>query len=145
MSGGIVGSGSSGTVFKLSKDGSSYEVLHHFSAGPWFHLPGVIQASDGKLYGTTASYGDDGAGDAIFKLNKDGSDYTVLRSGDMGSPRAPLLEGSDGALYGISYSAGAVFKLNKDGTGYRILHGVSYSTAALIEGTDGALYGTSPE
>src|ERR1041385_351752 len=43
------------------------------------------------------------------------------------SPRAPLIEGTDGLLYGTSYGgapgdSGTVFELNKDGSGYRVLH-----------------------
>ena len=72
------------------------------------------------------------------------------------SPDAPLLQGSDGALYGTTYYGGAsnvgvVFKLNQDGTAYRALHsfaGLAASDgerplAGLVEGTDGVLYGTT--
>jgi uncharacterized repeat protein (TIGR03803 family) len=42
-------------------------------------------------------------------------------------PRAPLIEGRDGKLYGTTESsgsndAGTVFKLNKEGSGYGMLH-----------------------
>src|SRR5260370_42269736 len=53
------------------------------------------------------------------------------------NPEAPLIQGSDGALYGTTYyggasNAGAVFKLNQDGTGYRVLH--SFAAFAGGEG-----------
>ena len=71
----------------------------------------------------------------MFKLNKDGSGYAILRSfrfiGDDGKfPRAALLEGSDGALYGTTVSGGSrgdgtVFKLNKSGGSYAVLQSFS--------------------
>jgi uncharacterized repeat protein (TIGR03803 family) len=62
---------------------------------------GVVEGKDGVFYGTTSSGG--GAG-TVFRVNKDGSDYAVLRSissagGDGQYPRAAVVEGSDGALY----------------------------------------------
>src|SRR5262245_29792953 len=86
--------------------------------------------------------------------------YRVLHSfgkpGPGSLPRATLLQGSDGALYGTAQHGGkndfgTVFKVNIDGTGYsalvhfdRATNG-AYPWAGLIQGTDGALYGTTPE
>src|SRR5438552_608949 len=59
-----------------------YIVLRNFTgregdgASP---LGGVIEASDGALYGTTETGGSSILG-TIFKLNKDGSGYAVLYS-----------------------------------------------------------------
>src|SRR5437667_288151 len=116
----------------------------------------LLQASDGVLYGTTSRGGilydpqlsmDAWGGfGTVFKLNPDGRVYGVNlgrsvfrcfrrfdRNGGEGFyPRASLLEGSDGALYGTTayggiteavtgYSFGTVFRLNKDGGGYTVL------------------------
>src|SRR5438093_7124177 len=48
------------------------------------------------------------------------------------TPKAPLIEGSNGALYGTTSGdfaggGGTVFKLNKDGSAYLLLH--SFTTA----------------
>src|SRR6266540_2626035 len=71
------------------------------------------------------------------------------------NPRAPLIEGSDGKLYGTttaggSYNLGTVFRLNKDGSGQIVLHSFSNVSgdvkgpaAGLAEGSDGVLYGTT--
>jgi uncharacterized repeat protein (TIGR03803 family) len=71
------------------------------------------------------------------------------------SPESPLIEGTDGALYGTTYGGapgdiGTVFKINKDGSGYCVLHRFgsiendgSNPSAALLEASDGALYGTT--
>lgn len=161
---GAGGAHSAGTVFRLNKDGSGYAILHQFGnpemdgAGP---VASVVEASDGSLYGTTESGGSHGVG-TVFRLEEDGSGYTVLhsfgsRGSDGAAPRAALVEGSDRALYGTTPSGGSseggggtVYKLQKDGTGYTLLHVFPSNQAdgwgpgaALVEGHDGALYGTT--
>ncbi|MCI0540207.1 MAG: hypothetical protein L0Z50_33800 [Verrucomicrobiales bacterium] len=167
------GSSGVGTVFKLHQDGSGYSIVLSFSAslGDGWEPVGLVQGSDGTLYGTMRLGGLTNANIAnglgtIFKLNKDGIGYAVLRrftgaSGDGIGPTAVLVEGSDGVLYGTTAyggianasdpnGRGTVFKLNKDGSGYTVLHGFAgaggdgaYPWAALVEGKDGALYGTT--
>ncbi|PYI88223.1 MAG: hypothetical protein DME26_03945 [Verrucomicrobia bacterium] len=149
-----------GTVFKLSKDGSGYAVIHTFSGSGGDGAPPdtrLMKGSDGALYGTTQS---GGCGDGtLFRLNEDGNNYTVLHgfslTGGDGSQPNPVLQASDNKLYGTTYSGGAygcgtVLKLNHDANGYTILHSFkggagagSQSEATLIEARDGALYGTT--
>lgn len=150
-----------GTVFKLNKDGTGYQVLHSFKGSPadGSGPAGLLEASDGALYSTTFLGGDFNLG-CIFRLNKDGTGHTNLHSlngSDGARPNAGLIEASDQLLYGTSTSggnqgAGAVFRLSKDGGNFAVLY--SFSTtggdgqhpyAALLEGTDGALYGTTYE
>ena len=158
------GSTNQGTIFKLNKDGSGYAVLRSFTgrggdgAYPYASL---TQASDGALYGTTAGGGTTNLG-TVFRLNKDGSNYRVLRSfmgteGDGSDSYAGLIEGKDGDLYGITKNGGItnqgiVFKLNKDGSGYTVLYRFTGSGgdasrpaagARLTEASDAALYGTT--
>jgi uncharacterized repeat protein (TIGR03803 family) len=155
-----------GTVFKLSADGSEYQILHCFGLedGDGGAPSGLIEGSDGALYGTTARGGTHHDG-TIFKIGKDGGDYTILqhkfefRWGLRGSePLASLLEATDGKLYGttsrggVNAALGTAFRIDRDGSNFEALHffgtlstdGVR-PTAGLIEGTDGALYGTTLE
>lgn len=142
-----------GVVYSCNRDGSDYAVLHSFdgirSGGDGSEPQGVIEGSDGWLYGTTKSGGKPGSRDiamftelgagTVFKLKKDGSAYVVLRrfTGDGGEgiePWAGLVEGHDGALYGTTFEDGrehqgvfgaghgTVFKLNKDGSAFKVLH-----------------------
>jgi uncharacterized repeat protein (TIGR03803 family) len=152
-----------GTVYKLNKDGSGYSVLHHFGLGSDGIEPmsALLEGSDGALYGTTImAVG--GAG-AVFKLNKDGSGYTILHyfgsiGNDGQTPKVPLIEGNDGMLYGTTsfgggyYGNGALFKLNKDGSEYSVIYRFqdtasptdgSDPVAGLVQGKDGAFYGTT--
>jgi uncharacterized repeat protein (TIGR03803 family) len=154
------GSNYVGTVFRLNKDGSVYTVLHNFDGYDGYWPEGVVEASDGALYGTSFQ-GGPGPG-TIFKMNADGSSVSVIHtfgstiSGFDGlDPEAPLIEGSDGAIYGTTASggtndSGTVFKLNRDGSGYNVLH--SFGSIGgdgqnpydrLVEGSDGVLYGTT--
>src|SRR4029453_4785074 len=95
-----------GSVFRVTKDGSGYAILHSFSNREGIEpAAGLLEASDGALYGTTSGGGEEGG--AIFKLNKNGSGFTLLHSfnsrvGDGAAPSCQLIEGSDGALYGTT-------------------------------------------
>ncbi|MFO1513744.1 MAG: choice-of-anchor tandem repeat GloVer-containing protein [Verrucomicrobiota bacterium] len=117
----------------------------------------LMEASDGKLYGTTASGGTAGKG-ALFRVNKDGSDLHVLKSfglatDDAQRPVAALIEASDGLLYGTSSEGGAlgrgtVYQLDKGGSNFVVLHHFAgtngaYPEAKLLEASDGWLYGTA--
>ena len=155
------GVGGVGTVFKLNQDGSGFAVLKNFDApttggGSYARL---TQADDGVLYGTTYLGGNGNAG-TVFKLNPDGSGFTVLKHFDNsttgGHPTAALIQGRDGALYGTAlyggtFFSGTIFKLNTDGTRFTVLKHLNASTtgaypqARLLLATDGALYGTATE
>lgn len=152
-----------GTVFRLGKDGSGYERIFSFAAGVTANIPldGVIQGSDGWLYGT-ASAGGVAAVGAVFKLSTNGLDYQVVRSfqnttNDGQIPYGGVIEGRDGFLYGTTTAGGkngnrgVVYQLSRDGSTYEVLHHFGgsiggdgrQSNASLFEGSDGALYGTT--
>lgn len=168
-----------GSVFRINKDGSGYQVLYSFSTDPndgIEPLDRVIEGSDGVLYGTTSGGGQNALG-TVFRINKDGSNYEILHSfslGDIGVvPETALLEASDGVLYGTTSQCGdgssnscnfdfyiggpTIFKINKDGTGFTnvlFLKSVRNPederqtilrkpSSSLIEGIDGYLYGNA--
>ena len=155
------GSYSNGTVFVIERNGAGYRTLHSFAAGAGdgsFPSAGLLEGSDGRLYGVTAFGGASNAG-TIFALNHDGSNYTILlhfSSGpsDARGPQGSLLESRDGRLYGMAGGGtngqGAVFGVNKDGTGFVVLRSLlasstdaAYPQGPLIEGSDDALYGAA--
>jgi uncharacterized repeat protein (TIGR03803 family) len=152
-----------GALFKLNPDGTGFSVLKIFAFGPdisaegGYPRAGLLQGTDGALYGTTAGGGNIGAG-TVFKMNPDGSSLTVLADLDFystgGPPLGQLVQGMDGALYGTNEQGGSsgfgtAFRLNRDGTGFTVLHDFDYDNSGgyleggLARGADGALYGTA--
>ncbi len=138
------GTTSDGAVFRLNKDGTGYEVLRSF-VGPTegaFLYAGLIQATDGRLYGTAFNGGTDLSG-TVFGMDTDGANFAVLHHFDLvndgGSVYAGVTEGPDGFLYGTTQAGGSVgtgsgtiFKVAKNGTGFSVLY-------TLTAATDGGL------
>ncbi len=159
--GGLANQGGFGTLFKVTPAGQ-FTVLYTFcvkascadgsnpSAPP-------IQASDGRLYGTTQSGGTHGAGTVyVFEgTGKIKTMYSFVRNpGDLGTiGPANLLQASDGNLYGTTSSGGpadegTVFKISPTGGFSTIYQFCSESNCtdgagpvSLIQGPDGNFYG----
>ncbi|MBI4326948.1 MAG: hypothetical protein HY674_17040 [Chloroflexi bacterium] len=150
-------------MFKISKNGSGYSDLYSFSGNDpsgdsLLHPFELLVGSDGALYGMSHWIGmpsaPGGNHAAVFKLNKDGSGLKVLRTfvtaseyGEWFDPGGPLIEGSDGALYGTMLIQNetngtlfTVFRLARDGSDYRILNQHTGFRGCLLEGSDGMLY-----
>jgi uncharacterized repeat protein (TIGR03803 family) len=105
------GTNGAGVLFRVNPDGSNFQVIHSFSGNNGgFPYAGVIQGSDGALYGTTVSGAANGDG-VVYKVNTDGSNFQVLYTftggNDGALPYAGVIQGSDGALYGTTESGGA--------------------------------------
>jgi len=110
----------------------------------------AIYASDGNYYGFVQGTG--GATSYVYRVTPSGSFtklYTFPNSAFMQFNSVPLLQGSDGNLYGTTPTGGA----NGTGTIYRLTLTGQYTLlytfpkdnysypAALIEASDGNLYG----
>jgi len=165
---------SQGTVFQIASSGA-LTTLYQFCLG--FECPdglaamsGVIVASDGNLYGT--AYSGAGAGwsqglgngGTVFKLTPGGNETTlygfclaVENCPDGYGPRAGLVQGSDGNLYGSTYLSGAygdygtIFKITLGGNLTTLYSFCAVSgcpdganpQAQLIQANDGNFYGTT--
>jgi uncharacterized repeat protein (TIGR03803 family) len=122
------GSNGVGTVFGLDTNGTGFSVLHHCATnGLDGKSPynGLAEGCDGALYGTT-SMGGTNDGGTVFRLNKDGSAYTVLccftgQNGDGSGAFADPVFGPDGALYGTTRNGGT----NAQGTVFALRWGES--------------------
>jgi uncharacterized repeat protein (TIGR03803 family) len=99
-----------GTIFRISTSGL-FKKIYTFGQGtnaPCFPFDGLIQATDGKLYGTTGYGGTMNSG-TIFSLNSAGS-LTVLHSFDWADGAVPygsLVQATDGNFYGSTTEGGA--------------------------------------
>ncbi|HEV3059918.1 MAG TPA: choice-of-anchor tandem repeat GloVer-containing protein, partial [Vicinamibacterales bacterium] len=150
-----------GTVFRVTSSGE-YAQLYQFSGGAdgGHPLAPLALSTDGNFYGTASVAGAFNAG-TTFRITPAGS-LTILHafSGtdgtgrDGASPRGGLLQGADGAFYGMTFAggtfgSGTIFRTLSDGTTI-VLHAFTGSdgahpVAALIQGSDGGLYGTTSE
>ncbi|MBU4413419.1 MAG: hypothetical protein KKG98_09600, partial [Proteobacteria bacterium] len=122
-----------GTLFKVETNGSGYTLLHEFVGGaadgaiPYY---GSLVLSGTTLYGMTLYGGDSNFG-TIFKIETNGSGFTLLHEfvGGADDGRNPygslLLSGT--TLYGMTYRGGdsnfgTIFKIEIDGNGFTLLH-----------------------
>ena len=148
------GSHGSGTVFRVSPDGTGFTTLFSFNiTNGWRPRAGLIQAPDGTLFGTTSLGGAFGNG-TVFRLQPDGSEFATLvdfNGTNGGYPEGALALGADGSLYGTTTGGGeagggTLFRVLADGSGFATLLNFSAasgraSRAGLVAGPDGALYG----
>jgi uncharacterized repeat protein (TIGR03803 family) len=97
-----------GTVFKITTNGI-LTTLHSFAGGSDGSFPsaGLIQASDGNLYGTTA-YGGTYNDGTVFQITTNGALTTLISfNGTNGAnPQAALVEGANDNLYGTTQNGG---------------------------------------
>jgi len=117
------GTNSNGTIFKVIPSGTSsgtYPSFYSFTCSqnnscpngrrPW---AGLVQASDGNLYGTTTGGGNNGDFGTVFTITLNGTLtplYSFCPQGgactDGESPYSPVVEGADGNLYGTTWQGG---------------------------------------
>lgn len=157
-----LGSGFGGSLWRIGRDGSGFEVLHAFSySGTNGNFPNarLLQANDGRLYGTTVQNDQfQSKSGVIYRLHTDGSGFEVLRRPTPEEGEYlwwELVQAGDGKLYGMAERGGAkglgsLFRLNLDGSGFEVVHSF---TATLGEGAlpggklalgfDGTLFGVT--
>ncbi len=155
--------GGCGTVFKITPTGA-LTTLYSFCSQPncadgYSPFAGLVQATDGNFYGTTGQGGTAGGGTA-FKITPSGTLTTLYdfctQSNCSPFPLAPLVQASDGNLYGTTSAGGnngggTVFKITPAGqltTVYNFCSQPGCSDgeepfAALMQASDGNLYGTA--
>jgi len=169
---GVTGSGGTlqvGTVFRITA-GGKLTTLHSFSRTDGEFPNALVQVADGSFYGTTEYGGRNNKG-VIFKLTPSGqfnvlhNFCSVINCVDGASSHAPLVEGTDGNLYGTT-TFGGVDKVNGQifggyGTIFRITSAGQFTTLytfcslggdcadgaypldGLTQGTDGNFYATT--
>ena len=166
-----LGSGSCGTVFKITP-GGALTTLHSFCSQPnctdgGNPYAGLVQGSDGNFYGTTFERGANGSG-TVFKITPAGT-LTTLYSfcaqtncADGSIPYAGLVQGTDGNFYGTTTqgagtygNGGTVFKISPQSP-YTLTTLYSFCSqpnctdgddpiAGLVQASDGNFYGTTQQ
>ena len=156
------GTNDGNSIFGLNTNGTGYVVLHSFNAVlPDYNdsYSGLVEGSDGLLYGTTYQDGAHEHG-SVFRLGKDGTAFQTLHDFEGGAtegayPYGSIYESREGALYGAtSYGGpddyGTLYRINRDSTGYSVLryfvttNNEGYlPVGAPVEGPGDLLYGTT--
>lgn len=158
-----------GTIFKVTSAGK-LTTLHSFDFTDGWIPNGVIEGSDGNIYGTTSEGGANCASNAgpgcgtVFKITPAGKLTTLYNfcaqpnCADGQFPSAGLVEARDGNFYGTVTSGGTecnpeispcgtLFKITSAGA-FTLLHTFDLTDGAnpaapLIQATDGMFYGTT--
>jgi len=117
---------SCGTVFKITP-GGTLTTLHLFDStdGGW-PLSGVIQASDGNFYGTTAGGGANGTG-TLFRITPAGTLITLYNGATDGGASNGLVQATDGTFYATTPDGGTT---NNDGTVFSFAIGMGGTTSS---------------
>lgn len=169
------GSADEGTVFQMTPSGTITTIHNFCTAG----IPcpdggnaqgGLVQASDGNLYGTAPRGGDpscslggfDGCG-TIFRISLSGT-FTLLHDfhyTDGAGPGSRMVQATDGFLYGVtgnggsgsacSGGCGTIYRISPSGP-FSLLYNFCSASGCtdgatpiggLIQGIDGKFYGTT--
>lgn|GEM_PF-3639543 len=137
-----------GTIFSIPL-GGSLKTLHAFTVAQAYEINGIIQASDGHLYGTARGWGSNLG--SVFTLKSDGA-FAILHQFNAGwLPSSGLIEGKNGHFYGTTLYGGgwgSVYSITKEPASYTHLHsfvssGGAYLYSPLTKGADDKLYGVA--
>jgi uncharacterized repeat protein (TIGR03803 family) len=150
------GTNGGGTLFTITTNGALTS-LYSFTGGNDGANPyaGLVQASNGVLYGTTG-YGGTNNDGTVFKITTNGaftSLYSFEGGNDGATPHAVLVQASNGVFYGTTLNggtnnSGTVFKITANGA-YTSLHSFTggedgaYPYGDLLPGKNGSFYGTT--
>ncbi len=144
-----------GAIFISQLNGEKTKIHDFNGADGQNPNAGIIEGSDGFIYGTARFGGDNSAG-TVFRLSQSG-DFELLHSFDGSTngqfPAGGLLEHSDGNFYGTtaeggSFEDGILFRITSDGT-FEKLHDLfgffdgENPQGNLVEGEGGLIYGVT--
>jgi hypothetical protein len=157
---GSVGVDEDGVIFKISKSGTGYTVLHNFcsssTCADGANPTGFILGSDGNFYGT-AQAGGSFAGTTcqtlgcgvVFRITPSGT-YSVLHTfaGTDGAVPLDLTQASDANFYGTTFSGSTnVFRVTS-GSQFTVLHSFTapaHPAGGVTQDSSGLLYGVSSQ
>ena len=152
LKGGIT---SIGIIFSFDPSAATYTKLKDFGTNENGSKvsAGLVQASNGKLYGMTVYGGSTGNG-IIFSFDPSTATYTKLKDFDKtngANPYGSLVQSGDGKLYGMTAGGGSggygvIFSFDPSATTFTKLVDFDSTNGAkpfgsLVKASDGKLYG----
>jgi uncharacterized repeat protein (TIGR03803 family) len=149
-----------GTIYKITADGA-FTVLYGFQEPDWGPDSGLLQATDGNFYGTTAwgggsanCYETNGCG-TVYEITPAGAFSTLYSFNEAAGP-SQVMQASDGNFYGTTYYGGPSTNCSLGcGTIFQLTPGDTLTTVysfggsdgsqpgVVIQATDGDFYGTT--
>lgn len=141
------GTSNYGVLFKITPSGT-YTLLHNFAGGTDGLYPSSapLLAADGNFYGTTGLIDAQGESQSTFYRYSPSSGFTSF--GDIPNTQAPLIQASDGNLYGTTYG-GAVVELSTSGALLNVFVLPSgdgtFTLGPVMQASDGNFYGASQD
>jgi uncharacterized repeat protein (TIGR03803 family) len=146
-----------------AQDSVTFALLHSFEFNDGaYPYAGLIEASDGNLYGTTLYGGNQNSDGTVFEITPAGQLTTIYRFCSLSGcadgliPYAGLVQASDGTFYGTTSSGnargfyGTVFRITASGALTTLHTFTGYPRgeepyAGLVQAPDGSFYGTTYE
>ncbi|MFV5703336.1 choice-of-anchor tandem repeat GloVer-containing protein [Flavobacterium sp. XS2P12] len=152
------GSGRYGVIFSYTPSTNIYTKLKDFiNSDGAITYGGLVQSSNGQLYGMTTHGGTIGQG-VIFSYNPATDIYTKLKDFDNSngaSPYGSLVQAGNGRLYGMTFlggsnGVGVIFSYDPSTGIFLKLKDLNYSDGAypygsLVQASDGQLYGMTAQ
>ena len=151
------GAGGMGVIYKFDPTDNTYHNMYDFtSASGGGAFGGFVELPDGKLYGTTPSYGLNSAG-TIFSFNPADTTLAVLHNFQAidGQPALYgnlIYNSTDGLLYGVtSYYGGTapniIYTIDPLTSNFNTVYTFDsigyYATAGLVQAANGMMYGAT--
>ncbi len=161
-----VGSSGAGTVYKMTLGGKITTLYSFCATAPCtdgLSPTGLVQASNGTLYGTTSvvSNSNGGLGGTIFSLSPKGefkllySFCSLANCADGDFPFYPPILDTEGNLYGATFTGGnegggLLWELTSSGN-YKVLHNFCHESGtcgsegpyAIFRDSEGNIFGTT--
>ena len=160
--------GANGSFYGVALDGDNFKISSRgklkvlYSNANSISVAPLVLASNKDFYGVSKNSGANNLG-TVFKMTPAGklttlySFCSVVQNGiclDGAQPVFPLVQGSDGNLYGttsiggsdgVNSGYGTIFKITQAGvlTTLYSFPGFTPSSSALVQGADGNFYGTT--
>jgi uncharacterized repeat protein (TIGR03803 family) len=160
--------GANGSFYGVALDGENFRINNKgklkvlYTNQNSISVAPLVLASNKDFYGVSKNSGTNDLG-TVFKMTPAGklttlySFCSVIQSGiclDGAQPVFPLVQASDGNLYGttsiggndgVNSGYGTIFKITQAGTLTTLYNfpGFTQSSSALVEGADGNFYGTT--
>lgn len=149
-----------GVLFRMKTDGSAFSAVKRFDAASEGAFPTGSLLLDGATIRATTFQGGSGGVGTLYAVQTSGSGFSLLHTFGVGiidgaDPRAAMVLGSDGTLYGTTCDGqpgghGTAFRIRPDGSGFAVLHGFPFDapdgedpSAPLLRDASGNLFGTA--